>query len=131
MKTQISTTPEQSQRLIACGVNPDSADMYLSINLNEGENYGKYSTHIIGEDLRTLDEIMSASDLSPVWSLSALLDMMKDKKVLVAYLPKEKEWQVLAKINNVNHGCYSDSPIESCVKMLELMYKNDYTLNTK
>ena len=27
MKHQISTTPEQSQRLIACGVNPDSADM--------------------------------------------------------------------------------------------------------
>ena len=117
--------------MLACGVDPKSADMYLSINLNEGENYGKYSTHILGGDMRTIDEIMQARDLSPAWSLSALIDMMKDEEVLVTYYPEEKEWQVIAKIYNTNYGCYSDSPIESCVKMLELMYKNGYTLNTK
>lgn len=124
MKPQTATTIEQSQRLIACGVNPDSADMTWQTPIMTSQKSNK---SLVVWRPKHKDYIGDV----PAWSLSALLDMMKDKKVLVAYLPKEKEWQVLAKINNVNHGCYSDSPIESCVKMLELMYKNDYTLNTK
>ena len=51
MDKQIATTPEQSQRLIACGVHPDSADMCyngyfdslpLEINRNNATKDSKY-----------------------------------------------------------------------------------------
>ena len=51
MKHQIATNPDQSKRLLACGVDPNTADMYLSINICPGENYGKYSTRVLGKDL--------------------------------------------------------------------------------
>ena len=118
MNQQIATTPEQSKRIIACGVDPKSADFVWM----EDEPNPRLT-------LRT--KIIEDSNPYIVgygWSLSALMDMINEERVLVAYLPKEKEWQVLAKINNVNHGCYSDSPIESCVKMIEVMYKYGYNL---
>lgn len=73
---QIATTIEQSRRLIACGVDPNTADMYLSINVCPGENYGKYSTRVLGEDLITLSEILRSIDYEPSWSLSALLELL-------------------------------------------------------
>ena len=159
MKNQIATTPEQSQRLIACGVNLNSADMYLSINLNEGENYGKYSTHIIGEDLRTFDEIIQAMDLSPAWSLSALLELLPkllDDFPQTHWRPpflEDEIWEM--DIPNVLNGDVklysngtnwivdydwegfsgtlpqSENPIEAVVLAIELLHANGYTLNTK
>lgn len=159
MKHQIATDPEQSRRLIACGVDPDSADMYLSINLNDGENYGKYSIHILGEDMRTIDEIMQARDLSPAWSLSALLELLPkhlDDFPLTKWYPpfiEDEIWEM--DIPNVLNGDVklysngtkwivdydwdgfngtlpqSENPIEAVVLAIELLHSNGYTLNTK
>ena len=148
MKTQISTTTEQSQRLIACGVDPNTADIYLSINLNDGENYGKYSTHILGEDMRTIDEIMQARDLSLAWSLSALLALLPTEIKeeisrfdeiqtygLLIY-PYMQGWQIDYQYCEDDEchclKCVHGSDlIEACVKAIEWLTANGYTLNTK
>lgn len=159
MKHQIATNPDQSKRLLACGVDPNTADMYLSINLNDGENYGKYSIHILGEDMRTIDEIMQARDLSPAWSLSALLEVMpkhlEDFPLTKWYPPfiEDEIWEM--DIPNVLNGDVklysngtkwivdydwdgfsgtlpqSENPIEAVVLAIELLHANGYTLNTK
>ena len=87
MKHQISTTPEQSQRLIACGVNPDSADMcylywdengvqlihdeYLEI-FNESFLDGR--VELVPKDFADYDH--SYENDSPAWSLSASLGLL-------------------------------------------------------
>lgn len=145
MKHQIATTPEQSQRLIACGVNPESADMCyngyfdslpLEINRNNATKDSKYI---------------------PAWSLSALLALMPkhlDDFPLTKWRPPFNEdeiWEM--DIPNVLNGdvkLYSNgehwivdydwdgfngtlpqskNPIEAVVLAIELLHANNYKLN--
>ena len=145
MKHQIATTPEQSQRLIACGVDPNTADMYLSINMCPGENYGKYSTRVLGEDLKTLPEILRSIDYEHAWSLSALLvllpmEIRKDgiifDMMLKAY-PNEQEcyrWCISYYDMELEATAYyseAPDPIEACVRIVRTLTDNGYTLNMK
>ena len=70
MKTEIATTKEQSRRLLACGVSPDTADMCWTRFESDGEKY---------EQLSVMDEsTYEFASLSPIpaWSLSALLGLL-------------------------------------------------------
>ena len=159
MKHQIATNPDQSKRLLACGVDPNTVDMYLSINVCPGENYGKYSTRVLGGDLITLPEILRSIDYSPAWSLSALLELLPkhiDDFPLTKWYPPfiaDEIWGM--DIPNVLNGdvkLYSDgehwivdydwegfsgtlpqseNPIEAVVLAIELLHANGYPLNSK
>lgn len=79
MNYDIATNPEQSKRLLACGVPPKSADMYLSINLCKGDNYGKYSIHVFGNNNRTWRGVIMQHDYELAWSLSRLFDLLPSR----------------------------------------------------
>ena len=67
MRHQIATTIEQSQRLITCGVNPDSADMfYTNYRTKPNDKMPCAKTAPLG----------IRKDLIPAWSLSALLALL-------------------------------------------------------
>ena len=142
MKTQIATNPSQSKRLLACGVDPNTADMYLSINMCPGENYGKYSTRVLGEDLLTLSEILRSIDHAPAWSLSALLELLPRKindldldTALVLRPSRYSKGRIIEYIDGdvsyTLHSFRGFSLIEGCVLMIEWLTANGYTLNTK
>lgn len=159
MKHQIATNPQQSKRLLACGVDPNTADMYLSINMCPGENYGKYSTRVLGEDLLTLSEILRSIDYAPAWSLSALLKLLPkhlDDFSQTKWRPPFLEDEIWDMDNegvlNGDAKLYSngtnwivdydwdgflgtlpqsENPIEAVVLAIELLHANGYTPNTK
>ena len=159
MKHQIATNPTQSKRLLACGVDPNTADMYLSINMCPGENYGKYSTRVLGEDLLTLSEILRSIDHEPAWSLPALFELLPkhlDDFPQTYWRPPFLEDEIWEMDNegvlNGDVNLYfngkiwtvdfdwdafsgmppqSKNPIEAVVLAIELLYANGYTFNTK
>lgn len=132
MKTQIATTPEQSQRLIACGVNPDSADML------------HFDNAIL--ELRGLGKIPEYS--TPAWSLSTLLALLPTEIKeeisrfdeiqtygLLIY-PYMQGWQIDYQYCEYDEchclKCVHDLDlIGACVKAIEWLTANGYTLNTK
>lgn len=131
MKHQIATNPEQSQRLIACGVNPDSADMAWKEDLTSIRL--EVLNHPWIENLRNLH-------YSPAWSLSALLALVPQDLMWQGLYyrfvmgPNENRWEIeyndLSVMNNL-HRVIADTPIEACVQMTEWLTANGYTLNTK
>ena len=131
MKHQIATNPEQSQRLIACGVNPHSADMAWKEDLTSIRL--EVLNHPWIENLRNLH-------YSPAWSLSALLALVPQDLMWQGLYYRfvmganENRWEIeyndLSVINNL-HRVIADTPIEACVQMIEWLTANGYTLNTK
>lgn len=137
MNTQIATTPEQSRRLIACGVNPDSADMLLYNNA-------------LSVQVRGLGKTPNCA--TPAWSLSALLEVMPR-------IIDGKYWLTIQKGKNRNNqtrwgvaymACEYDKDgtlnthsagrkfstittdlMEACIETIEWLTANGYTLNTK
>ena len=135
MKYQIATTPEQSQRLIACGVNPDSADMFYT-NYTTKPNDKAPCTKTAPLGIR--------KDLIPAWSLSALLALLpkhlKDEYgynkhsfvIEYAHTASPSQWRIAYDgWYNEDVSFYDVSPIEACVEAIEWLTANGYTLNTK
>lgn len=137
MKNQIATTREQSQRLIACGVNPDSADMFYT-------NY-----HIKPNDKMPIVKtapLRIRKDLIPAWSLSALLALLPSEIKedngyfddistygLLIY-PYMQGWQIDYQYCEDDEchclKCIHDTElIEACVKAIEWLTANGYNLN--
>lgn len=152
----IATTPKQSARLLACGVDSQTADMYLSVNLNKGENYGKYSTHILSNvsPSMIIENMMGRRDYAPAWSLSAVLNLLPkhlDDFPFTKWRPpflEDEIWEmdspnvlngdVKLYSNGTNwivdydwDGFYgtlpqSENPIEAIVLAIELLHANGY-----
>lgn len=112
-KSQISTTREQSQRLLALGLNPETADMVLSPEDHpmctpySQEMPGTYKEHCI-----------------PAWSLSRLLEMMPDRA-------GERTFKIMYPVVgyfSFDIGrFYADADIfENCVDIIEWLIKGRY-----
>ena len=137
MKTQIATTPEQSQRLTACGVDKDTADFYWCDFIPDEPSLS------MGEIPRNNDtgEVISDGDL-PAWSFSALLALLPmevNEEGLqtvfhLTYYPDELKWAAEYYDYAMDKYLCSErdyTPIEACVKAIEYLTANGYTLNTK
>ena len=122
MKQQISTTPEQSQRLIACGVNPDCADMLLYNNA-------------LTVQVRGLGKIPNCA--TPAWSLSALLALLPNKILVndvwyecqLCKCPFGYEVRYHSDVFEDPFGCLCNNPIEGCVEAIKWLTSNGYDLN--
>lgn len=122
MKANIATTKEQSDRLIACGVPTDTADM---IGVEPDYDYVCEPWSLMqGQDTR---------GYFPAWSLSALMTKVLPHNISVdKYKYKgATEYEV---------GCYftghrdkiafnAPDPIEACVQLIEWLTENGYKLN--
>ena len=115
------TSVEQSKRLIEAGISPTTADMYLigrgiTVSAQEDEYtlkaepyyplFEKVKRHIEAEEadkwkycFDTSGEIEAAKDflsrLIPVWSFSAIWDLMSTTNAVSDYLTSDKSQKVL------------------------------------
>ena len=156
METQIATNPEQSQRLIACGVNPDTADMcylywdengeqlsreeYLEI-FNESFLDGR--VELVPKDFGDYNH--SYENDSPAWSQSALLALLPmeirkdgiDFDMMLKAYPHEDEcyrWCISyydLELETTAYYSEAPDPIEACVRIVRTLTDNGYTLNMK
>lgn len=125
MKHQIATDSNQSKRLLACGVDPNTADMLLYNNA-------------LTVQVRGLGKIPDCA--TPAWSLSQLLTMLpKDMMWQGLYYrlvmgPFEYGWEIeyndLSVTNNL-HRVKAENLIEAVVQMIEWLTANEYKLNEK
>lgn len=138
-KSTIATSPSQSQRLIACGVDPKTADMVWLCR-------GQFNPPILSFNEGCNRAIQEVGDI-PAYSLSRLLDIVpafisdgddRDNEY-VFQLDKGKKhdgscvWE-LAYYDPIvkNNYLYYDNNsnlIEACVKAIEWLTKNNYQLN--
>lgn len=146
MKTNISTTKEQSQRLLRCGVSADTADMFYTNYPNKPNDGIPY-----------IGRIGIRKDLIPAWSLSAMLGLLPsyledfpftkwiepfgdgeicekgDESTLSGYVRlyrNETHWIVDYDWDGFTGTLpQSENPIEACVRAIELLYANGYKFN--
>ena len=137
MRHQIATNPSQSKRLLACGVDPNTADMLLYNNA-------------LSVQVRGLGKIPECT--TPAWSLSALLNLLPQ-------IITDKYWLTIQKLKNRNNqirwgvaymACKYDKDgtlnthsagrkfstittdlMEACIETIEWLTANGYNLNTK
>lgn len=118
-KTQISTTREQSERLVELGVKPETADMCF-------DDYGL----LIATTYSELKEHLCDVKLTPSWSLSRLLEMMpkyidKREEVLlmieppiIAYYDTQYKGQ--------QHFTTYPNIFENCISMIDWLIRNGH-----
>lgn len=149
MTTTISTTKEQSGRLIACGVSVDTADMYI-------DNYDGLWASPYKDNQRKNEK-----GFTPAWSLGRLLDILPKHldnfSMTKWYSPFIEEYDKIEAVEmdtpSVLDGdvklCFggktwdvdydwdgfmgylpqSETPIEAIVLAIELLHANGYKFN--
>lgn len=129
----IATTIEQSERLLACGIKAETADMSWLIPPRY-EEFWKYICEPQGLVKTPYSDLGDNIDerKEPAWSLSALLAKVLPMSVNSA---EGKDLQLLfeASVNiDTNWSCYyfcsnyevwASDPIEACVRMVELLHE--------
>lgn len=155
----IATDPSQSARLVACGVDPKSADMcylywdesgeqlsrevYLEI-FNESFLDGR--VELVPKDFGDYDH--SYENDSPAWSLSALLALLptsltsalgNEYMLELSKLRMHNAWEVQwfngrARWRTIDkdkkyHKLWDKSPIGACVKAIEYLTSNGCEFN--
>ena len=139
MKHQIATDTSQSSRLIACGVNISSADMYLEkSNIPPAD----YHLHTIAEgiDHEHWFKYRGNRDIIPAWSLSALLALLSMEineeglQTVFQLTPYPDELKWAAEYYDYTMDKYLCSerdynPIEALVKAIERLTQKGYKLN--
>lgn len=129
MNTNLSTTQEQSARLLRCGVSADTADM-IGVEPNYGYECEPWSS-MQGHDTR---------GYFPAWSLSALLGLLPSKIhsgkyeywLDIAPMDNGKQWGIgyycTEKPRTIKGLTRADSLIECAVQEIEWLSANGYKL---
>lgn len=137
MTTNIATTRDQSARLLQCGVDPETADMYYQTPITVSQKRQ-------GEDMLLIkksDATLFDTD-TPAWSLSALLSLLPKKimngvsriytvEIAYSHTFNDAPWTINYEGNGLNKNAHFNgkSPIEACVKAIEWLTANNYKLN--
>lgn len=128
MNTNLSTTQEQSARLLRCGVSADAADMHI-------DDYGELWASPYKDNQRK-DE----KDFTPVWSLSALLGLLPYKIhsgkyeywLDIAPMDYGKQWSIgyycMEKPKVIKGLTRAYNLIECAVQEIEWLSANGYKL---
>ena len=85
MKTKISTSIEQSKKLIGLGLDVNTADMYYNVIDDSFKLYDDNAKLYINDGLNSdIDwkNIFSYDKILPAWSLSALIELMPEHIVI-------------------------------------------------
>lgn len=121
-KTPISTTREQSERLLALDVRPETADCYI-----ECAPSGKDFTYI----RQTYNEdIFKRSNVIPSWSLARLLEMMPQyiderEKVLLMIEPP-LIFYYDTRYKGQQHFTTNPNIFDNCIAMIDWLIRNGY-----
>ena len=119
-KTQISPTREQSERLLALGVKPETADMcynlYFASAPSEINNYGA--------------DLYKDKKFIPSWSLARLLEMMpkyideREEVILMIEPPLIVYYDTRYK--GQHHFTTNPNIFDNCVAMIDWLIRNGY-----
>lgn len=135
MKTNITTTQDQSERLLRCGVSADTADMCY--------DSGALSLMDYDSAVHERDSRRETYEVIPAWSLSALLGLLPKEICdenddsyyfsLAQEYPLNADYRAAYKYYSVDECDYvgrrSSQPIEACVQLIEWLMENNYKLN--
>lgn len=129
-KSKISTTIEQSKRLMSIGLNPETADMSIPI-IDNPEYCCSARAYKNWNDFFKYKRLVI-----PSWSLSRLLELLPteipdNKKGFDPYHPELiiKPFGYIVSIRRATSDCLvgthiEDSPIECCISMIDWLIKN-------
>lgn len=127
---KIATTKEQSERLLKCGINIDTADMHYERKLFV---IGAKPTEVLSFGFEP--NYMGMTGYSPAWSLSALLyelnkfcnKMLHMKVVIEITNTSEKDnWALnIYTSRGLVTGLNDNDFFEACVRMIERVYEKE------
>ena len=80
--SQISTNKIQSIRLLALGLNKETADMTIHIKDDGGWYVTAEPFHEWEDDMNTIPRLEETEQILPAWSLNRLIEMMPEYIVL-------------------------------------------------
>ena len=140
----IATTPSQSRRLLECGVDPETADMYYQVPITLSQKQRGEDILLLKRPGKTLYNIDT-----PAWSLSTLLSLLPKEIDIDGYAyrisiyfesPDEpvigNQWCLYYKPKKHNEKSriddvpmYEPDLIECAVLMIEWLTANNYKLN--
>lgn len=140
MKTNTATTPEQSARLLRCGVSADTADMSIrTITEPMIKDIAEWETPILlTMPYGSAKDIYRGDHVQPAWSLSALMTKILPSNIRYEghtslleitssnWQSDEQVWEVAY---DIDLGVEAPDPIEACVLMAEKLVANGYKLN--
>lgn len=156
MKTNIATDLCQSQRLLRCGVSPDTADMHwygaivprggsLTSMPEPSEEWdlGVTPYSCMPEEMQTAKLMEDYNEIVPAWSLSALLGLIPPVIEVyddgVYYRSLAKEFPASEDYHAAYKYCWTDDdvivckrsscPVEACVQLIEWLKEKNYKLN--
>lgn len=144
MTTNIATTPSQSRRLLKCGVDPNTADMYYQVPITLSQKQRGEDILLLKRPGKTLYNIDT-----PAWSLSTLLSLLPKEIDIDGYAyrisiyfenPDEpvigNQWCLCYKPKKHNENSriddvpmYAPDLIKCAVLMIEWLTANNYKLN--
>lgn len=124
-KYQIYTTPQQSERLVDCGVDTNTADFAYHVDTKDTFQHD-WNTGSYGHTI-------------PVWSLSALIGLLPEtitrgkETYYLDFAPYDgKGWGIgyfsTEGIRSIKGLTRPADPIETCVCAIEWVTRNDYKL---
>ena len=102
-KSQICTTREQSERLLALGLKKETADMTIHIKNDDGWYVTAEPFYEWEDDMNTLPSLEDTEPILPAWSLGRLMEMLPNPIKISENLP------------TFNHYAFLDLSAESVV----------------
>ena len=113
MKNKICTSLEQSQKLLELGIDVNTADMFWDTLFAKKPEAQIDNHHLI-------DEIDDEHRV-PAWSLSSLLEVMKEPELI---RNSEGKWLIRVWYHGYlySKGGY-DNSVDACVGMIEKLHK--------
>lgn len=126
MKNNIATTPDQGKRLLACGVDPKSADF---VGMVDNPPRLTMRTEVI--------EDSNPYIVAPAWSLSMLIALLPNRILVddawyecqICLCTFGYEVRYHSEVFKDPYGCLCENPIEGCVEAIEWLSQNGYKLN--
>ena len=143
MNTNIATTKGQSDRLLRCGVPADTADMSIrTITEPMIKDIAEWETPLLlTMPYSSAKDIYRGDYIEPVWSLSALLELLPFKIhsgkyeywLDIAPMDYGRQWSIgyycTEKPRVIKGLTHTDSLIECAVQEIEWLTSNGYNLN--
>ncbi len=111
----ISTTIEQSKKLVEIGISADSADMWwVALNWQETEYYVEVKQEGIEQPKKAI----------PCWSLAALLDYLSTVSSFTIDVSNRECLLVVSPVKSIETiKCYADNLVNACVEMIVKLKK--------
>ena len=117
--SQICTTREQSERLLALGIKKETADMTIHIKNDDGWYVTAEPFYEWEDDMNTIPNLEETEPILPAWSLGRLIGMMPRTAIMHT---QEGDTSIDIDMYAIEI-LVSDDPIAEAVSVIEWLIK--------